>query len=73
MQIKPVEKIYPTRSSKEKTPDFMKGQQQKETFEHLLQERLKQAQQQKTETDKSKSLVLRRTNVEPTSTFDRYC
>lgn len=66
MRIEPVERIHPLKSSKDKTPDFMMGseQRQRDTFQRLLQQ--KQQQQQKAE-DKPKTLVRRPDTVEISS------
>ncbi len=66
MRIEPVERIHPLKSSKDKTPDFMMGseQRQRDTFQRLLQQ--KQQQQQKVE-DKPKTLVRRLDTVEISS------
>lgn len=66
MRIEPVERIHPLKSSKDKTPDFMMGseQRQRDTFQRLLQQ--KQQQQQKAE-DKPKTLVRRLDTVEISS------
>lgn len=66
MRIEPVERIHPLKSSKDKTPDFMMGseQRQRDTFQRLLQQ--KQQQQQKVE-DKPKTLVRRLDIVEISS------
>lgn len=65
MRIEPVERIHPLKSSKDKTPDFMMGseQRQRETFQRLLQQK---QQQQQTE-DKPKTLVRRLDTVEISS------
>lgn len=67
MRIEPVERIHPLKSSKDKTPDFMMGseQRQRDTFQRLLQQQ-KQQQQQKAE-DKPKTLVRRLDTVEISS------
>lgn len=66
MRIEPVERIHPLKSSKDKTPDFMMGseQRQRDTFQRLLKQ--KQQQQQKAE-DKPKTLVRRLDTVEISS------
>lgn len=65
MRIEPVERIHPLKSSKDKTPDFMMGseQRQRETFQRLLQQK---QQQQQTE-DRPKTLVRRLDTVEISS------
>lgn len=65
MRIEPVERILPLKSSKEKTPDFMIGseQRQRETFQKLLQHK----QQQQQSEDRPKTLVRRLDTVEISS------
>lgn len=62
MRIEPVEKIHPLKSSKDKTPDFMMGseQRQRDTFQRMLQSKAKQQQSE----GSPKTLVKRFDTVE---------
>lgn len=64
MRIEPIEKIYPTRNSKEKNHDLMDSQDQREGFQRALQE-----QQRKHNEERQKKLVrkLELDNDEPES------
>lgn len=71
MRIEPVERIHPLKSSKDKTPDFMMGseQRQRETFKMLLEQQKQQLlqQQQQQSEDRPKTLVRRFDRVEISS------